>query len=196
MSRLDKCKALVLNADGMPVSIISWKRAICLVMENRVTQLEFYHNIHATDGKGRHHPVPAVVSLNKYIRRDYRRAPFCRKNVLLRDACICAYCCRKFLPADLTLDHVVPRSRWRSANTPTSWENIVTCCIPCNRRKADKSCDEVAMFPRTRPTAPSYGELFVGLNPHRDRTPPEWMPYLSHLPLYQRLTHYEPQAAV
>lgn len=191
MSKLDRCRTLILNADGLPIAIVGWKRAICLVMEERVTQLEFYHDVEARDGKGRAHPIPAVVSLNKYVRRDYRKAPFCRKNVLLRDGCMCAYCDAKLPPSDLTMDHVIPRSKWKGAGTPTCWENIVTCCHACNRRKGDKSCEDANMFPRVHPATPSYGELFVGLNPYRDRIPKEWMTYLIHLPLFKSIMHHE-----
>lgn len=191
MSILDKYKTLVLNTDSRPICVVSWKRAICLVMDEKVIQVEFYHNVDARDGKGRAHPIPAVVALRKFVRRDYRKVPFCRKNVLLRDSCVCGYCKGRFSPQQLTLDHVIPRSKWTGKGTPTCWENIVTCCKECNRRKGDKSCENMGMSPYIRPTAPSYGALFVGLNPEGKATPTQWLPYLAHLPLFKSSPNYE-----
>lgn len=183
-------RTLVLNADGRPLTIISWKRAITLLAEERVQQLDFYagHKIH--DTKGRAYPVPAVVMKTQYVRRDYRHAPFCKKNVFLRDDLTCQYCGDKCEVRDLTFDHVVPRSKWdKSKGSPTCWENIVTSCVWCNRVKGDKSCEQAKMFPINKPTRPDHGELFLGISPWKDKIPKEWTPYLQYLPRFKSLQH-------
>jgi hypothetical protein len=72
-----------------------------------------------------------------------------RRNVLLRDRYICQYCVRRFSPGELTLDHVVPRSKGGAS----SWSNLVACCSPCNRKKADKTLEEsgLTLYRRPRP---------------------------------------------
>lgn len=185
MANLDNYKTLILNADSSPIAVISWKRAICLVMEGRIVQLEFYHDVDARDGRGRAHPIPAVACLKRYVRRSFDRAPFCRKNILIRDLCTCQYCGGVFRPGELTLDHVTPRSKWTGQGTPTCWENVVACCVPCNRRKGDRTCEQARMPPMRKPAKPRHGEVFLGLSPFRDRIAGEWLPYLQHLPLFR-----------
>jgi 5-methylcytosine-specific restriction endonuclease McrA len=169
-------RTLVLNADYMPLTIISWQRAIVLIMDERVTQLDFYKSDSIKDGHGRQYPIPAVVASRK-------------KNVYIRDSLRCAYCNQRFEPKDLTFDHVIPRSLWKRTRqgTPTCWENIVTCCVWCNRTKADKTCEQARMFPSFQPSCPSYGEMFLGISPWKESMPSEWIPYLKHLSQFKGL---------
>jgi 5-methylcytosine-specific restriction endonuclease McrA len=180
-------RTLVLNADYMPLTIISWQRAIVLLIEDRVHQVDFYKDDKIRDGHGRCYPIPAVVARKDYIKRDSRHAPFCKKNIFIRDQLTCAYCNRRFEPRHLTFDHVIPRSKWGGQGSPTCWENIVTCCLWCNRKKANKSCKDANMFPIKYPVRPAYGELFLGLSPWRDNIPEEWIPHLQYLPLFRGL---------
>lgn len=190
-------RTLVLNADYLPLTIIGWQRAIVLIMENRVTQLDFYKNDSIKDGHGREYPIPAVVASHKYIRRDYRHAPFCKKNIYIRDVLTCAYCQKQFDTKHLTFDHVIPRSIWKNIRqgTPTCWENIVTCCLWCNRKKGNKTCEQARMFPYKTPVCPPYGEMFLGLAPWKDSVPPEWNPYIKNIPLFKG-THNEQKATI
>jgi 5-methylcytosine-specific restriction endonuclease McrA len=179
-------RTLVLNANYRPLAIISWTRAIVLVHEERVVEIDFYKDQKVRDGHGRNYTIPAVVARKTLIHRVYKLAPFCKKNVYIRDMSTCQYCGQWFEnPKDLTYDHVIPRSKWKGNGTSTCWENIVTCCIPCNRRKRDRTCDESGMFPITRPVKPKYGEMFLGVSPWRDHVPREWLPYLLHLPHFR-----------
>jgi len=179
-------KTLVLNADGMPLTVVSWKRAIRLVYEDRVHQIDFYANIKIHDGKGRAYPVPAVVMKREYIRRNYTYAPFSKKNIFIRDQLCCQYCGWKYEPRHLTLDHVIPKSRWdKVRGLSTCWENIVACCQSCNKKKDNKTCEESGMFPINMPVRPAYADMFLGMNPWHDRVPHEWMPYLKNLPLFK-----------
>lgn len=170
-------RTLVLNADYYPLCTVGWKRAIVLQMGNRVSMVDFYKGDSIRDGHGREYPIPAVIASRKYVRRDYHHAPFNRKNVLIRDQLTCQYCGLGYNANQLTVDHVVPRSRWVGAGTSTCWENVVAACIACNRRKANKTCEESGMPPLTKPHRPAYSEMFIGL----DRIPAEWLPYLKYL---------------
>ncbi len=182
---LDRLRTLILNTDGRPMAVVSWKKAISLMMGDRLVQLDFYDGIKIHDGKGVAYPVPAVAMTRKYVRRNAGQVPFCRKNILIRDQLRCGYCGHQFDPRSLTMDHVVPRSKWKGQGSPTTWENIVACCESCNKRKADLTCEQAKMFPLTRPTRPKQGEIFLGLSPWRDHIPREWLPYLQNLPLFK-----------
>lgn len=118
-----------------------------------------------------HFPVPSVIRLRHYVRRRFRpRIAFNRRNVFRRDNGLCQYC---GLPAaELTLDHVVPRSR----KGPTSWDNVVACCRDCNSRKRDRTPEEAGMMLLSRPRAPRFPfTAAYGIFPEPD---PRWAKYL------------------
>jgi 5-methylcytosine-specific restriction endonuclease McrA len=177
----DHKRVLVLNADFMPHSVISWKRALILTMVEEVDSVEFY-NDYVLDCKGRKHPVPAVVRLKNYVKKRSKSVPFSRKNVFIRDQMTCQYCGKQHRPSELTYDHVVPRSKWNPKNgTPTHWENIVTCCFSCNQKKNNKSLKECGMKLLREPKRPGYSNQVIGLSPWCV-IPDEWMAYLpNHL---------------
>jgi 5-methylcytosine-specific restriction endonuclease McrA len=67
--------------------------------------------------------------------------------VFARDSWTCQYC---GTTSHLTVDHVIPRSR----GGPSDWENIVTSCAPCNRRKGNRTPVEAGVQPKRKPKAP------------------------------------------
>src|SRR5262249_59068928 len=75
--------------------------------------------------------VPSVIRLLEYRRIPHQTRALSRKNILMRDRYTCQYCLKTLNSGELTLDHVVPRSR----SGETTWENLVACCHPCNNRK-------------------------------------------------------------
>ena len=79
--------------------------------------------------------LPKVILLMVYDRMPRKEVKFTRHNIFQRDKNICQYCGEKFDTRDLNLDHVIPRQH----NGPTTWENIVCSCIPCNSRKSNKT---------------------------------------------------------
>jgi 5-methylcytosine-specific restriction endonuclease McrA len=96
--------------------------------------------------------LPSVVSLKSYVDQD-RKPAFTRFNVFLRDGFACQYCGDA---AELTFDHVVPRSQ----GGRTTWENIVAACGPCNLRKGGRTPSEAGMpLLRRGPTRPSAWAL-------------------------------------
>jgi 5-methylcytosine-specific restriction endonuclease McrA len=182
--RLNHLRTLVLNADYTPISVQPWQKAMILVFKDVVDMVDDYKLDAARDCKGNEYPIPAVVRLRRYVKKDMTSVPFSKKNVFLRDKLMCQYCGQKFHPKDLTFDHVVPRAKWKNQNhkgrTPTQWENIVSCCFPCNQRKNNRTPQEANMPLRNGlPKQPRHGELIVGFNPWREDTPIEWQPYLK-----------------
>ena len=158
---------LVLNATFEPLAVVSARRAVCLVLAERVETL------HA-DGRSFHSerrsvPVPSVVRLSHYVSvpRPRHRSPN-RRAVFLRDRDCCQYCGDR---AE-TVDHVVPRSR----GGKHSWDNVVAACRRCNAKKRDRLPSESGMRLRRRPAPPApsaWVEMAAG------GVPEMWEPYLK-----------------
>jgi 5-methylcytosine-specific restriction endonuclease McrA len=130
---------LVLNASYEPINICAARRAIVLVLKGvAMTEEENGHYLHAARIAMR---VPSVIRLVEYRRIPHQTRALSRKNILLRDRNTCQYCGLVLSSGDLTLDHVVPRSRGGSS----PWENLVACCHPCNRRKGNHLLGETEM---------------------------------------------------
>jgi hypothetical protein len=96
-----------------------------------------------------------VIRLIYMIRRPRPRVKLTRREVFIRDNFTCQYCGRQ--SGDLTIDHIVPRSRG-GAHT---WENLVSACKTCNHRKGGKSLAEARMALRTQPAEPSAGRYYT-----------------------------------
>lgn len=98
---------------------------------------------------------PEVVVLTAYEGRGERSVIFSRKNIFKRDRYTCQYCGKQPGPEELTIDHVLPRSRGGTS----TWENCLLACVECNKRKADKTPEEAKMPARKVPKKPSWKTL-------------------------------------
>lgn len=96
--------------------------------------------------------VPRVILLMVFDRLPKKEVKFTRHNIFERDKNTCQFCGRQFERKDLNLDHVVPRDR----GGPTTWENIVCSCIPCNTRKANRTPLEAGMRLIRKPKRPKW----------------------------------------
>ena len=136
--RLQK-PVLVLNASYEPINICAARRALVLVLKGVASAEEESSNaVHSARAAVR---LPSVIRLLEYRRIPRQTRALSRKNILMRDRYTCQYCHRTLPASELTLDHVVPRSR----GGETSWENLVACCHHCNNRKGNRTPDEAAM---------------------------------------------------
>lgn len=160
-SGLDQCKALVLNSYYEPIRIVSWQRAMLLMLGEKADVLESYPKV--VHSVSQNFSLPAVLRLRGFGRAKNRvmRVRFCREHVFFRDDYICQYCHQEFPLRELTLDHVVPAYR----GGETSWTNVVTCCKRCNQRKGGRTPSEAGftllrepLVPKVRHTMP---DLFV-----------------------------------
>jgi 5-methylcytosine-specific restriction endonuclease McrA len=147
--------ALVLNADFQPLSyfplsLLRWDRAIKAVVEATHAVVEEYDTVVRSPSTAMR--LPSVLALRRYHPVP-RHVAFTRFNVFLRDRFRCQYCGKLHASADLTFDHVIPRCR----GGPTSWDNVVAACSPCNERKDSAS----AMKPLRPPRAPTPHELLA-----------------------------------
>jgi 5-methylcytosine-specific restriction endonuclease McrA len=139
---------LVLNASYEPINICGARRALVLVLKGVArTEEEQGTTLHAARVRV---PMPSVIRLLEYRRIPHQTLALSRKNILLRDRNTCQYCGIILNSSDLTLDHVVPRSRGGSS----SWENLVACCHTCNRRKGNQFLHELKEMQLAREPRP------------------------------------------
>ena len=160
-------KALVLNTTYEPLSIVTSRRAVVLVVNRKADMVEAQDLLwHAERTVVQ---VPSVVKLRRFVRVPYlRRVPLTRRAVFARDDHRCQYCGR----VAECLDHVIPRSK---GGTHT-WENVVASCRPCNVRKADHDLREIAMELAFKPRVPRRHDwVYASLGFPVD---PAWHPYL------------------
>ena len=119
--------------------------------------------------------MPAVCRLHHHVRRRRVRVALSRRNVFYRDKHECQYCGERFPPRELTCDHVKPRSQ----GGRTSWENMVTACGPCNRRKGGRTPEQARMKLATVPIRPEHLPVEFTLNVGTGAVPEAWTPYLG-----------------
>jgi 5-methylcytosine-specific restriction endonuclease McrA len=190
---------LALNRQYSPVHVISVRRAFCLLYKGvaEVVSLEdggfqsydFGSWLECSllrlelDGDGDVDDwiravnfaiqVPRVVRLLKYERLPRNTVKFNRRNIFLRDEYVCQYCGRRYTSHRLSLDHVLPRSR----GGPTSWENIVCCCLDCNVRKGGRTPPEAGMKLIKLPRKPARNPILF----HHMHTTKyaSWKPFLA-----------------
>jgi 5-methylcytosine-specific restriction endonuclease McrA len=149
----DGSSVVLLDASYQFAGIISWKRAMTLLIEGKIEVIRQSERIIRTVSDK--FVVPAVAILKKMVERIQRtKVPFTRRNLFMRDRNTCQYCgCH--MAHGLTVDHVVPRA----AGGKTSWVNCVASCKPCNDRKGDKSPEKVGLKLRSRPYAPTVKDF-------------------------------------
>ncbi|MEI6380990.1 MAG: HNH endonuclease [Cyanobacteriota bacterium ELA615] len=147
-------KVLVLNASYEPLNITSWRRAVVLLLKGKAEQLE--HNGQLLYAG---FPLPTVIRLRHYVQVPYKEIPLTRRNVLERDRHTCQYCSHR--GDDLTLDHVVPKSRGGA----DSWENLIAACVRCNVNKGNRTPREAGMTMLSQPRKP-HSSLYFELVKH------------------------------
>jgi 5-methylcytosine-specific restriction endonuclease McrA len=164
----DGGRVLVLNATYEAINVCSVRRAVVLTLKAKAEVLEeaqwSLHSEHVALAR------PFVIRLTSYVRvpRDAHRRKITRRAVFARDDWTCQYCGAR---SNLTVDHVIPRSKGGGSN----WENIVASCAPCNRRKADRTPVQSGMHPAQTPGQP-HAEIFIRVS--SPTIPPSWRAYL------------------
>src|ERR1051325_9515936 len=146
VDRLQK-PVLVLNASYEPINICGARRALVLVLKG-IARTEEEHGL-TLHAQGSRIAMPSVIRLLEYRRIPHQTRALSRKNILLRDRNTCQYCATVLSASDLTLDHVVPRSRGGAS----TWENLVACCHDCNGRKGSRTPLEAHMKLMREPRA-------------------------------------------
>jgi 5-methylcytosine-specific restriction endonuclease McrA len=178
---------LVLNRVFVPVHVTSLKRAFTLLylgvaraVNSQFETFDFDSWSAVTASRedetiglvGRSIKVPRVILLLAYDRVPKRDVRFSRINIFARDKNRCQYCGNVFPKNELNFDHVFPRSR----GGKSTWENVVTCCIPCNSRKGGRTPEEAGMRLLSMPKKPNWTPF---ANPHLGNWHSDWLPFLD-----------------
>ena len=158
---------LLLNQDYSPLSLCSVQRAFLLIFLNKAELVEVVKGQQLRSISSSY-PFPSVVKIKKYIHVPYQRVVLSRQNIFKRDEGKCQYC---GTTKDLTLDHVIPRSKGGKSN----WTNLVTACKKCNSVKGDYALNQIGMKLFKKPVKPTYLS-FLKMN---QMFKEEWIPYLD-----------------
>ena len=144
---------LVLNQNYEPLNVCNVRRAIVLVIGGKAEILEAGKHGLATPNAV--FDAPSVIRLMYMIKRPRPRVKLTRREIFIRDDFTCQYCGMR--GHDLTIDHIVPRSR----GGLHAWDNVVASCKACNHRKGGKSVAEARMTLRNSPHEPRAGLYYT-----------------------------------
>ncbi len=139
-------KVLVLNSDYTPINVTTVIRGYVLVLKGKA---EILKSADKPIKSGKTNvPKPLVIRLLSYVRFRMKVLKINRHRIFRRDNHECVYCGSK---KQLTLDHVIPKSRGGG----NEWTNLVTCCFKCNLKKGNKTPEEAKMTMKVKPYVPS-----------------------------------------
>lgn len=178
---------LVLNRNWQPVGVATVARSLVKVWNEtaRIVDPDDYRQYSWSDWlqlipaddevvirtRSNRFRVPEVIVLTSYDRLPSNAVTFSRRNIYKRDHYTCQYCHAQLHSEDLTIDHVLPRSRGGTS----TWENCVLACLDCNRRKADRTPTEAHMPLRKAPVRPMWRPLYA----RQDVRIESWSKFLS-----------------
>ena len=166
-------QTLLLNASYEPLKVVHWQKAITLWCQGKVEVIAVHdREIRAVSVSFK---LPSVIRLLRFvkIKRRFDYVPFSRANIYARDSHTCQYCHQVFQTPELTFDHVVPVAQGGRKD----WDNIVSCCIACNRKKGGRTPEQARMRLIRQPKRPDKApavHITFGM-----RTAPEsWRDYV------------------
>ena len=164
---------LVLNQNYEPLNVCTLKRAIVLVFSRKAEILDSDDRVvrSATE----RHDAPSVIRLYRFIRRPRARVKLTRREIFTRDHHTCQYCGNT--GGDLTVDHVLPRSR----GGLHTWDNVVTACRSCNHRKGGKTPQEARLRLNHEPREPVAGQYYAIERRLRQPYAAGWLAFLPGL---------------
>ena len=168
---------LVLNASYEPLHIVDYRRAVSLLVGNKVEIVE-PGNGKVIASATQRITVPSVIKLRRYVNVPQRGAVWSRHAVLVRDNFTCVFCGEKMTSAAATIDHVVPQWRCKAMGNPANtWTNTVAACRKCQSRKGGNDMHEVGMRfhdSSYEPRRPRTRYLVITSN-----LAPEWRKYIE-----------------
>jgi 5-methylcytosine-specific restriction endonuclease McrA len=183
--------ALVLNRAWVPIQVTSAREAISLVAKGaaliiepdtyQTHDLRTWNDVSRAQARLEGQTIrsarlaiapPEVILLKVYQGIGERSVVFSRKNIFKRDRYTCQYCGAQPGPDALTIEHILPRSK----GGVSSWVNCVLACVPCNKRKADRTPEQAGMKLRMVPRKPSWRTL-AHVSPRERRE--SWEQFLS-----------------
>lgn len=180
---------LVLNRYFVPITITSVKRAFVMLYGGIAKAVDTEYNTFDFDSWSQISEfkeqddvirtvssvikTPRVIILVRYEGVMRKEAKFNRLNIFRRDAGTCQYCSKKFSRSELTIDHVVPRTQ----GGKSVWDNVVCCCVACNRKKGGRTPVQARMKLKTVPKKPAwdpFSNIYIKAIRYK-----EWKPFLN-----------------
>ena len=170
MSKKQFNDTLILNRAWIPVQISTWKKAIATIYKDhakaldrdfvgyefddwltfgRQAEINGYNMVHSAKMTM---AIPEIIVLTKYDKLPPRDIKYSRENIFNRDDFKCQFCGQRFKLSELTVDHVVPKSK----GGKSTWDNIVSACKKCNNKKADRTPDQANMKLIHKPVKPKW----------------------------------------
>lgn len=180
---------LVLNRYFVPVTITSVKRAFVMMYSgvakavgtdyetfdfeswSQISAMKYDEDVVKTVSAA--FRTPRVIVLVRYEGLIRKEAKFNRLNIFRRDSGACQYCRKKFSRSELTIDHVVPRSQ----GGKSVWDNVVCCCVDCNRKKGGRTPEQARMKLKAKPRKPvwdPFSNVYIKAVRYK-----EWEPFLN-----------------
>jgi 5-methylcytosine-specific restriction endonuclease McrA len=162
-------KAQVVHSDYSVFDFDEWvdnwsdARNVARIVENRVIQTARLTLV-----------APEVIIHKYYTGYRQNQAKFSRRNLFERDKCTCQYCGLRLPSRDLTIDHVMPKSR----GGQTDWTNVVVACVKCNTRKSNRTPAEAGMTLLAQPRQPHWSQTHSAI---RGNTPKSWEDFLGSI---------------
>ncbi len=163
---------LVLNRSWQPVNVAPVHRAMTLLWNDtaRVVDPDDYQLYDWSDWSAldphddqpfiqavtQRIRVPEVITLTRFNRVPTSSVTFNRRNLFRRDRFTCQYCGCQPANDELTIDHIVPRSRGGTS----TWQNCVLACVKCNHVKADRTPEQAHMALRRKPVRPLWNPVY------------------------------------
>lgn len=162
---------LLLDNSFQALGTISWQRAVTLLTLGKIEVIESYED-KILRSRTWVIKMPAVVRLiNSFRKGKKEEVKFSRQNILTRDGWKCQYCGTDLDTKTVTYDHLVPKSK----GGKTCWENIVSACDSCNRKKSNLMLSETNMTLKKKPKKPVWLPIVVQ---SVGSVPKEWKSYL------------------
>lgn len=147
---------LLLNASEEILDVIDWSRAVRLLFAEKAEKPYNHTEVYQIKTTSGYYELPSVIILREYVRIPYFRSKSpSKRNVYKRDGNQCQYCGCQLNSKNASIDHIVPRSRGGN----NSWQNIVSACKPCNRRKSNRTPEEAGMVLKRQPVAPTRNAI-------------------------------------
>jgi 5-methylcytosine-specific restriction endonuclease McrA len=168
-------ETLVLDTSYVPVARVHWQRAVTLLFMGKVEVVEEYEDkqIKSVTFSIR---MPSIVRFIRAMKSKRRAVKFSRENVYARDSGKCQYCALRLSRPEATYDHVLPRAQ----GGLTTWDNVVICCVPCNRRKGNQTPAQARMKLLSTPSRPKKLPDHVRITVAWRKGDPElWKQWLS-----------------
>jgi len=152
---MNELRTLLLDSGHQCIGFIDLKRSIKLLVNEKADALDFWNvKINHSNGSLKH---PAILRLkNHNATWIYKTTRFSKQLIFKRDQYLCQYCNAALTSSEITIDHIIPRSRGGS----NSYLNCVSSCKPCNSTKGNRTPEEAGMRLINKPSAPIMGIVY------------------------------------